>query len=219
MATSFDDFLDELDKNQEEEMRSFWSLSPWKKVKRVWFDIGRFFRYRVWGTHHGTGIVRFWYWLECHLRPSMRFHIIDLRKHAGEIYRSVGWIDRDHAMWLACFHLLCEFVEKEDPNVGRATLESYMPSWHTMETWPANERALAENQLADEVEIRALYDWWKVGRARDHKELDSCRVERFRDMKHGNPEWDRYMALADQLELKDEEMFNRLMKVRNRLWT
>lgn len=196
--TTWEEFLDETEREEEERMRPWNKLSFRKNVRRVLGNVRDFFRYRVWGSHSGTGIVRFWYWLECHLRPSHRFHVIDLRKHAGREYSQVGWIDRDRAMWVACFHLLCEYVEKENP-FGFIDWDSD----------PGHRRA------ADE--IVALYFWWKEGRQAEHDEHDRRHEEAGGKFK--GPAWDEWCRRSDELEKKDDEMLDRLMKIRRYLWT
>jgi len=192
-----------------------------------------------------TGIQRLWrklwgwtplYWLRCH--TFTRYHIIDIR---GQGEYDWGWIDRSHAMYLACFKLLEEFVETEDPTVGLRTEADYRgnPSdefYVQDDEWNKYHKPAIDYQLANEREVRALYDWWKTGRKQEHDALDKIlegRHRNFEDMfkpcedKPGfheyvadeSPEWKAWVAEHDRLEAKDEEMLQRLMKVRQTLWT
>lgn len=157
------------------------------KIQQLWRDI--------WG----------WkplYWLRCH--TFTKYHIIDIRGQDGYKW---GWLDRDHAMYLACFKLLTEFVELEDPTVGQRTEADYRGDLDETE-WLEFHRPSIIPQLEREVEVRALYDWWKTGRK---QEWDACyAASNLKETK-----WDEFT----RLEEKDEEMLMRLMKVRRSLWT
>ena len=144
------------------------------------------------------------YWLRCH--TFTKYHIINISGQDGYKW---GWIDRDHAMYLACFKLLTEFVELEDPTVGQRTLDDYRgePGVIDDAEWEQYHKPSIVPQLEREVEVRALYDWWKTTRK---QEWDACYA-----MKSGQPMYDE----MDRLEEKDEEMLMRLMKVRRTLWT
>jgi hypothetical protein len=168
------------------------------------------------------------YWLRCH--TFTRYHIIDIR---GQDDYKWGWIDRSHAMYLACFTLLVDFVEKEDPTVGLRTEANYRgdPDMIDDDEWNQYHKPSIDYQLANEREIRALYDWWKLTRK---QEWDACYAihkdihNPFRKIEGSNtsvfepntsPEHDAWMEEYDRLEAKDEEMLGRLIKIRQCLWT
>lgn len=135
-------------------------------------------------------------------RTTHRFHVINISGMDGY---TKGWIDRDHAMYLACFKILTDFVEKEDPNVGRVTMETYTKGW----TPSPEDIAMLEIQITGDAEIRALYDWWTKERPADNARRDKLAKTNF----------NAYCDEAARLEKKDEEMLERLMKIRRRLWT
>lgn len=129
-----------------------------------------------------------YYWLRTH--TVHRYHIIDIRGEDGYTW---GWIDRDHAILLACFKLLRDFVENENPTVGLGGIEAY--AWEGMS---AGELEGLAAQVAREKEVRALYVWWTVERKKE-KEAD-----------HDEYDWQ---------DKRDDEMLLRLMAVRGSLWT
>lgn len=176
-------------------MRKWSKLSAQGKRRRVLHVVRDFFVRTLWGDYQRGGIRGVYHWVRCHVWN--RYHIIDLRRHGDGEYRW-GWIDRDWAMYLACFHLLCDFVENEDPEVGTRTLDSYRPDWVKNDSeWLGVEQVQA--QIDDDAEIRALYDWWKRGRAEDHKRYEAS-------------DWS--YKVREELDAKDDEMLMRLMKVR-----
>lgn len=168
------------------------------------------------------------YWLRCH--TFTKYHIIDIRGQDGYDW---GWIDRSHAMYLACFALLVDFVEKEDPTVGLRTEANYRGDTNE-EDWNKHYKPQIDHQLANEAEIRAIYDWWKTGRK---QEQDACEAliegldlsfdkmfvrdngDYFRFEPPTDDRWNRWTVEHDRLEAKDEEMFLRLIKIRGCLWT
>lgn len=157
----------------------------------------------LWGGYRRGGVNGAYHWLRCHVWN--RFHIIDI---SGEDWYDWGWIDRDHAMLLACFKLLRDYVEKEDPRVGLVEVRSSACT-------AGGCTSLGDNPIADDTfahvhrsqldaarEVRALYDWWTIDRPRELEAIDPA-------------DWHtRQLA-----ESKDDEMLMRLMKVRRYLWT
>jgi hypothetical protein len=109
-------------------------------------------------------------------------------------------------MYLACFAILCEYVEQEDPTVGLRTEDNYRGDLEEAE-WLEVHRPAILPQLEREAEVRAIYNWWKLIRDREWAECYAMT-----DTRHMYPEMDR-------LEEKDEAMLMRLMKVRRCLWT
>jgi hypothetical protein len=133
-------------------------------------------------------------------------------------------------MYLACFKILTEFVEKERPDIGLGSIDEYYIGWKPTKV----DRKVIGTQFADEQEIRALYDWWKTGRKAEHdacehlldgvdRSFDRCFVDRpdglVEYVSDPDPRWDAYLAEDRRLDEKDEEMLTRLMKVRGWLWT
>jgi len=80
-----------------------------------------------------------------------------------------AWIDCDNAMLLACFKLLNDFVEKEDPRVGLRTLEDY--GYHSSCLNEPCEKCKEHNdiqfiaaQIERDKKVRELYNWWNKER-------------------------------------------------------
>lgn len=162
---------------------------------------------------------KFWgwtpmYWLRCH--TFTRYHIIDLRGRDGYTW---GWLDRDHAMFIACFKLLEEYVEKEKPHDVIEWSED-------IDTWNA---------------IFELYWWWKFGRKMENDAcaefFDAHKVEGipFPEPEPGaltvplnewlDSKWDDlrnqeiWLDWYRALEEKDQAQLERLIKIRRTLWT
>lgn len=168
-----------------------------KKTRRAYYSVKKFWRLRIVGTFE-----HMYYWLRCH--TFNKYHIINAGKYDFTDNYKWGWLDRDHLMLLACFGILCEFVDKEDPKCGLdTTIDRFLPSWETMETWNEAEQNMIKDQLSGEKEIRDLYNWWKFERPLEHK------------AHHKKYTYQR----EEELTKKDNEMLLRLMAIRQRLWT
>jgi hypothetical protein len=157
-------------------------------------------------------------------RTTDRYHIINISGMDGY---NKGWIDRDHAMYLACFKLLVDFVELEhdtlkdrDMSLADYTNEDYQPK--------DDELQALNEQITRENEIRALYLWWTVQRPIEkqrhsddtsYKPDNDVDVFDMRSKFYESDRWKSWCAEAERLDAKDEEMFDRLMKVRRALWT
>jgi len=129
------------------------------------------------------------YWLRTH--TINRYHLIDIRdKGEGHGYRW-GWLDRDEVMLLACFTVLRDFVEKEEPFEDGSA--------------PESDPAMAE--------IKDLYEWWMRGRKAEHDavhaEIPPAAVVQ------ADSDYQRTAALDD----RDDAQLLRLMAVRRFLWT
>lgn len=140
-------------------MRKWSELKNRKKIKRVSWSVYNFFRYTVYKNF----LYKIWYWIKCH--TITRYHIIDI---SGIDNYKYGWIDCDHAMLLASFKLLSDFVEKEDPEVGLKTLESYGYHTECLNLNEPCEKCKNIQQIFTQIEqdkkIRALYNWWHTER-------------------------------------------------------
>ena len=141
----------------------------------------------------GTAI----YWTRTHTVD--RYHLIDISRQGDYKW---GWVDRCDAMYLACFKLLVEYVEEEGP--------------FEIIDWDSDD---AHKHAASE--IKALYKWWKTERAAAKATLEAIPVEEKTDGTFGfeGPNWTAYLKMSDDLEKRDDEMLDRLMKIRKFLWT
>jgi hypothetical protein len=150
-----------------------------------------------------------WHWFRCNFIPKHRYHILDLRK-GGNNY-SWGWYDTDSRMLQACFLLLKEYVEKEQP--------------FNNADWNWNE----DHKHAGE-EIKYLYEWWTVKRPEakaklaydwEHEPYDT----HFIKLPDGGykimqPESVRTLVQReDDMSAEDQRNLERLIKIRGFLWT
>lgn len=196
-----------------------------QKRKRLLYSIWNFLKWKIWGGYHAGGLNGLYHWIRCH--TWNRYHIVNVSGIDGYKW---GWIDRDHVLLYASFVILSDFVEKEDPTVGLRTLADYMCKCDDPECCSHdNDKncmlAATKAQIEREKEIRAIYDWWKVERPRDHEEcrniLDGVEVKfgddgvRLSDEKKSHSWYER----EQELHKKDEEMLIRLAKIRQSLWT
>lgn len=144
-----------------------------------------------------------WWWRALHRDVSRvwyrfrgilwdKYHLVDMR---GEDNYRGGWLDRDAAILLACFKLLRQYVELEDPRVGLDPNRYFVASTE-------EEREVIAGQNAKDLEIRALYVWWTDERPREQAEDDGSSYER-----------------TEALYARDQEMLHRLVVIRGRLWT
>ena len=156
-----------------------------------------------------------WYWLQCHLLPSYKFHLIDIRQPKDgsdpHPYRS-GWIDSDNKMLLAIFKILCDHVEGEEPlNVRTA----YTPE------------QIVEYGLEDQAEhydeLMTLYNWWKVGRAKHLQSINDIAAIASAARKNKDKKYNALMQSwidADNLYQEiEEEMLIRVILIRKGMWT
>lgn len=203
-------------------MRKFKNLTFKKKVKRIaydlWWSIKRPFK---------DG----WYWFRCH--TYTKYHMLDLRTKE---YR-YGWMDQDTRMFHACFNCLVYFVEQEE---GLPHLKYQSEPWEQfIETEEDKQKELERQKEAERIynEVKMLYDWWKEGRAKEEdeihhitdgldlslhfEEIPGSEYSRLVDKNNINqhPKWLEYCRRSDEFKKKDDEMLDRLIKVRHYLWT
>jgi hypothetical protein len=153
------------------------------------------------------------YWLRTH--TYNRYHIINISGQGGYKW---GWVDRDHAMFLACFTILDEFMTTEYPG--------YVD-------WKADPETRKVN-----TELHLLHFWWKHQRQREQDEVyalhhnmwEWARKQRkaaedtvdfnaqFSTM-DDHPMREEYWNMYEWLEKRDQEMLKRLIAVREWMWT
>lgn len=155
------------------------------------------------------------YWLRCH--TWTRYHIIDIRGSDG--YRW-GYTDPSFRLWAACFQILVDYIEKEKP-------------FDVIDFEGGGQGEI-------EKELKELYHWWKEGRKKEYEDcsaildeydrlqdekfgkvsmLDQLTKEEIRSFRYKHPKWNEYMDLHQRLDRKDQEMLERLVKIREHLWT
>lgn len=161
-------------------------------------------------------LANIWDWIRCHTYE--RYHLLDLRDHGeGHGYKR-GWVDRNHAMLLACFALLRDYVEKEDPDVGFHEDSAYFSLGHF--EYSENDRREIKRQIEVDREIRDLYEWWVHERTKEHHAVAAlvADVDTLSDITE-HPNFDEYVRRNQELDEKDDAQLLRLVKVREGLWT
>jgi len=161
----------------------------------------------------GTPIKDAWYWLKCHMVPSYKYHLLDLRqpKRDGELGYRYGWIDSDTQILYALFNILNNFVKHELPNF-------YCPSEEEVQNDP---HLLHQRHVY--LEAKAIHYWWNVERARqikNHTKLlhDWSEAKKNHDANEHSL-WADLGKAEVAMDAKEDEMIARLMKIRRFLWT
>lgn len=97
-------------------------------------------------------IINIPYWIRTH--TYNRYHIINLKKHRStSIDYKWGWIDKDYALLMVNFIILCDFVEEE---------KCFKKiDWR----WSEGHQHAAK-------EIKELYRWWRFGRNREWEMME-----------------------------------------------
>lgn len=175
--------------------------------------IADYFKFNVW-IPITRPIKNAWYWLKCHIVPSHRYHMLDLRQSNGYQY---GWTDIDSRLTYANFNLLNKFVKDEIDNFYCPSLEECNDEYHG---------ASNKTQRDTYFEILSIHNWWNVERFSEEKKVDEL-LHDWHDRKHKqklfDDETDRlfkeHLDAQDQLLEKETQMLIRLIKVRKSLWT
>lgn len=195
------------------------------KASMRWWD-----RVKHWVGRRAYSINRAWWWLQHRLNPRHRYHVLRIRDSAPHGYR-YGWTDASERVLYAAFTLLQEFVEGEDPKVGLRPVEDYLTEGASPE-----EREMVTQQVAREQEVRALYDWWTKTRPEAYAlaellltapdgvdpSVTAVRDEKVAELLGMDPaEWVKvtYGSAMLHIEAEEQVMLQRLITVRQHLWT
>ena len=179
-----------------------------------WYDIKyTFFRLPV-----IKQLCHAWYWLRTH--TYNRYHMIDIRFPRNGY--NWGWLDRCEGLMFAMFAMLVDFVEKEK-------------AFKSFVDWKG-----AQCHKDASTEMKNLYHWWKVQRAKDHDAYEALTDRHFDrhpflskvihegdhailpSIVKGSDEeksWQKCNDMKTALEEKDTEMMLRLVKIRHAMWT
>lgn len=179
--------------------------------KNLFKDIVKWFRQKI----YNIKMV----WLDFKGFYIKRYHIVDCRSLENN-FRG-GWLDRSELLMYAMFAVLVDFMEKEYPGlVG----------------WRYDEDI---RRVDDELHV--LYDWWKNGRKKELAEIDELlerregepemqmlfvptenpqllemKVVKTQEQLDRSKEW---MRRTEEFYAKEEDMMNRLIKIRKHMWT
>jgi hypothetical protein len=158
------------------------------------------------------------YWLKCHILPSYKYHILDIRqpkkisgKDNPEHY-SYGWLDSDMQMVFALFNILNNFVEKE---ITKGLL--YCPTKEEIAKEPEQCRHNLQTQRDNYYEMITIYNWWNFERKEDLIKSDKLSTEWYNTK--GTIPWDELNKQDERNEAKLNEMITRLLAIRKYLWT
>lgn len=159
-----------------------------------------------------------------------------LRKHAHHVVHTdlkPGWHDVDIVMLHANFALLSRFVEQEVGGIEKLEGWTKQCSESDPDGLPDGLQIAKEEQIHAQTEAAALYRWWKF--TRPAKEAEKARLlsegAGTSDSLEG-PDTvqpptsnqmerccDAYKRLEDKMDMEEQEMLLRLMKIRRSLWT
>lgn len=149
------------------------------------------------------------YWFfQYRFNPRHRYHMISARNPEYKF----GYLDKPELMFNACFNLLKDYVEKERP--------------FEIIDWDSDPESKRIGQ-----EIKDLYHWWTVTRWENQKKCEEI-YEMTDDLSWEDIGSGLHQLIPDKsdihhawityhndLEKQDEEMFERLAKIRRSLWT
>jgi hypothetical protein len=179
-----------------------------------------FLNYVVWSNFKRSIVNRAKdaiYWLKCKLLSSHKYHIIDLRNPNPATKYTYGWLDQDTKMLYACFQCLRDYVEKEKSN------NNYLLEL------PEEEQEMWSDHIKSYHEINELYNWWMVSRDKEHKKMEEMRdviwagnfpcKKGNKRLDYNDPVYIEYREYCEYVEKREQEMLERLIKVRGYLWT
>jgi hypothetical protein len=135
--------------------------------------------------------------------------------------RKYGYLDPCDTLWLSAWHALISYIEKCKPT------DPF--SWATEEDMK-DAGIIAQKKEYDESMF--LYNWWTKTRKEEYEAIDFAYLQtKLFDSKNMPPEYlsssksdyesvmDNWLNLVREQEKKDEEMFIRVCKIRQILWT
>lgn len=201
---------------------NFWSdveegeytWESWEKEVKEKYPVRHFLSEvaAVWLSRKWTRMTDAIYWVKCHTLPSYRFHMLDLRHpYPGSNY-SYGWVDRCEVVLWAPFIALRDYIEKEEP----ANISDHY-SAEEIESDP-----FLQEQKRQHDEALFLYNWWVKGRQEEGDE-ESRLFQASRELDKDSEEyatarqaWVDYRGWRDR---REDEMLERLIKIRRTLWT
>jgi hypothetical protein len=175
-----------------------------------------------------------WTWFHSYL--IRKDHLVDCRSPENDY--EWGYLEPAEQMFYSCFALLVTYIEKNkpfkfhyNPDGPKPTLEK-VAEVHRIKLDNQAYVNYAEELLAEAIknwevgrEMVTLYNWWKLERPTEHLILQGLALQI--DYVHAdkgivakNPEAERhYRSFLIQFERRDDEMFERLIKLRHHLWT
>lgn len=152
-------------------------------------------------------------WVKCHTLKKHRWHLLDLRGVDTLSEYTHGYLDPTGAMELAVWACLRRYIEEdkpENPDHLEYTEEEKAEQWYK------------DQKHGKYTEPRALYHYWMYERVSDKEDCDrlysiykNSTSDREKYYKAGE-EWRK---ACDAIESREQEMFMRVCKIREYLWT
>lgn len=192
-----------------------------REMKRD-YPIRYFFNHTVtqwWRVHVSMNINHFLYWIESH--TVKKYHIIDLRqpKTRTDDDYTWGYITHTQKLTLACFTILCDYIEEYEETFNVNYAESLLLLSESLK----KTNGLEKESLAEELKVRAiawnLYRYWTIGRKLKLKQIESLRSKLY--MSDGEEK----TALREQVHIMEESFhltedlnLQKLLKIRDKLW-
>ena len=163
-----------------------------------------------------------WHWTQCHVMPKKyNFYKINLAGVDKMHPEKYGYVDPCETLKLAAWYCLIRYVEDCKP--------TDVATWATEEDM---KDAGIKAQKADYDEAMFLYNWWTKVRQEEYNAIDVAYLQRNlfnalkvpaeylstskEDYEEVTEEW---LKLTREQENKEEEMFLRVCKLRQSLWT
>lgn len=201
-----------------------YTWEDWREETKKKYPIRYFLTEEIpfwWRVKIVMPIEDFTYWLRSHLLPSRRYHMLDLRqpepkKYENDHYR-YGWIDANKQILYACFNILVNYIEKEH----KGKYQEYVKF----------QEESVEHDLLDLREIWTIYQWWKVDRSNQLKNVDRAlsewhdllittnNSEEMKEVPRLSVLKDRHSELEKEFNRTETEMLKRLIELREYMWT
>lgn len=146
------------------------------------------------------------WWFRYRFDPRHRYHVINTMDKWGKLNGvTYGWEEVDHQMMYACFKLLVNYVEKQIP-------------------FTIIDFDYDEQHKALKKDILDLYGWWTVTRPKERKEVSEGWSKIPKTYPEGgvwrpHPDAKTLLDREAELDKKDDEMLEKLVKIRRSLWT
>lgn len=156
-------------------------------------------------------ISNFFYWISSFL--IKKDHLLDLRQpeKTGNFYRW-GYLNPCDKILFGCFNALVDYIEKGQPQ---------NPSKWIKEETNDMEKEMLKQQYEEYKEAKTLYYYWVTNRK--YKMDNYMRL--YKNMKNAHKE-EEYRKLKKiwldsgaKFEQEEQEMLQRLIKIRRGLWT
>ena len=171
--------------------------------------VGRWFSSKLYSLNE-------WQWALRH-RYIYRSHLIDTRgvDPLSPKPFDYGYMDPCYSFWIAGWHALRRHVEKDEPT-DPADPDSGFTEEDRASDW-------FKSQKANYDEIQALYHYWMVTRPEESEEsLRLYEIQKEDGRRQDKEAWDishdKWLNYHRECEEREEEMFLRLVKVRQYLW-